>query len=162
LKNFSYVPFISAKLSIVVKNTFTLTTFSIEEPAACRTAERFEMQSSVMAEIVEDSRVNISPVGVQGICPLQYMVEEVAIAWDWVMLKRVIGRERGGLRRVQRLLGVVSTCLRQAGDGLGLRKAASLVKTGLKSAIVFRFCKTAMEMWELNWRRIVRFRFPGQ
>ena len=56
---------------MVVRKILTLTTFSIEEPAAVRTADKFLMQSSVIAEMVEDSSVRISPVGVQGIWPEQ-------------------------------------------------------------------------------------------
>jgi hypothetical protein len=52
---------------MLVKNTLTLTTFSMLDPASLSTAERFWMQSSVMAEMEEDSRVRISPAGLQGI-----------------------------------------------------------------------------------------------
>jgi len=69
-----------------------------------RTADKFWMQSSVMAAMVEDSRVRISPVGVQGIWPEQYIVEEVAIAWDWYVRRRSweVGRS---IRRVLLLFG---------------------------------------------------------
>lgn len=71
VKNFSYVAFISAKLSMLVKKTLTLTTFEISDPASLSTAERFLMQSSVIFVMVEDSRVRIVPDGSQGIWPEQ-------------------------------------------------------------------------------------------
>jgi hypothetical protein len=52
---------------MLVKNTLTLTTFSMLDPASVSTADRFLMQSSVMAEMEEDSSVRISPAGLQGI-----------------------------------------------------------------------------------------------
>ena len=52
---------------MLVKNTLTFTTFSIEEPAALRTTDRFWMQSSVMAEMEEEGRARISPLELQGI-----------------------------------------------------------------------------------------------
>lgn len=62
---------ISAKLSIVVKKTLTLTTLEMEEPASFSTALRLLMQSSVMAVMVDEVRVRISPSGLHGICPEQ-------------------------------------------------------------------------------------------
>ncbi|PBP16489.1 protein HMF1, partial [Diplocarpon rosae] len=55
VKNFSYVAFISAKLSMLVRNTLTLTTLEISEPASLSTADRFLMQSSVICVMVEES-----------------------------------------------------------------------------------------------------------
>jgi len=71
VNHFSYVPFISAKLSILVKNTLTFTTLLMSLPAAFKTAERFWIQSSVISLILEEGRVRISPVEVQGIWPEQ-------------------------------------------------------------------------------------------
>jgi hypothetical protein len=56
---------------MLVKNTFTLTTFSKLELAAFRTADRFWMQSSVIWAMLEEGWVRISPEAVQGIWPEQ-------------------------------------------------------------------------------------------
>lgn len=65
------VAFISAKLSMDVRNTLTLTTFEMSEPAAVSTAERFLMHSSVICVMLADGWVRISPPGVHGIWPEQ-------------------------------------------------------------------------------------------
>ena len=53
---------------MLVKNTVTLTTLPIDDPAALSTADRFVMHNSVNSEI---EPFFISPEGVHGIWPLQ-------------------------------------------------------------------------------------------
>lgn len=56
------------KLAMSVMKAFTLTTFSMPEPAASRTAFRFLMQAAVFSWMVPSIRL---PWASQGICPEQ-------------------------------------------------------------------------------------------
>jgi len=65
------VAFISAKLSMEVRKTLTLTTLEMSEPAAFSTADRLLMHSSVIWVMLAPGWVRISPAGVHGIWPEQ-------------------------------------------------------------------------------------------
>ena len=56
LKTFAYTSFIAAKSFMSVRKTLTLTTLSMDEPAAVRTAERFVRACSCFSFVSRDAR----------------------------------------------------------------------------------------------------------
>ncbi len=56
VNHFSYSLFTSANEAMSARKMFTLTTLSSEDPAAVRTAFRFEMQTAVFSPMVPPTR----------------------------------------------------------------------------------------------------------
>jgi len=80
VNHFSYSAFMPSKLSMVVKNTLTLTTFSSDELEAARMAFRLLMHAAVFSPMLPSTR---SPEAVTGIWPETNIRPGVVIAWEY-------------------------------------------------------------------------------